>query len=231
MAAIVVLLGATPLPAAGGEPAARRITDVSDLLIGWNAEGQIGDYILTNGDASFIVDDAGNPHGDGQSGGNIVDAGVSPSWEDEFGSHLTFLVAHPRQAVYDTLLVESAGGAVPAVLLAVGHDSGNPDIGVETRYELAADSRFITIETTLTNNGTAVTGYSAGDALNWGDATHFVPGYGFGVTDLTTYSSWLGAAGSGPCYGYTRSSGTITTHHGDRWSDPVAFSGSIASGG
>ncbi|MBN2564583.1 MAG: metallophosphoesterase, partial [Candidatus Eisenbacteria bacterium] len=227
----LALLTAWSSTAFSGEPEARLVTDPSDLLIGWSAEGQVGDFLLTNGEASFIIEHPSHPHGDGLTGGNVIDAGVTPFWEDEFGSQLTFLVAHPRQAVYDTVLVESAGGGEPAVLLARGHDSDNPDIEIETRYTLAADVRFLELETTLINHGAAVSGYSAGDALNWGDGTHFVPGYGFNVTSLTTYSSWIGAASTGPCYGYTKSAGTITTRHGDLWSDPTVYSGSIPSGG
>jgi hypothetical protein len=227
----VLLVAQQAGPASGGEPFARRIEDPADLLSGWSAEGQIGDCLLGNGNASFILEDIEHPHGEGLSGGNIVDAGVAPYWEDEFGNHLTLLLEYPRQAVYDSLVIESAGGGTDAVVLAIGHDSGDPQMAIETRYVLTRDARFLEIVTTLTNNGSTTRNLQAGDALNWNGPSPFVPGYGFDVTGTTTYSSWLAASGTGPCYGYTTLSGTIPTQHGDLWSDPLPFSGSIPPGG
>ena len=212
-------------------PLARRITDPGDLLGGYAAEGELGDFLLTNGDVAIIIEDIDHLHGDGLSGGNIVDAAVPPYWADEFGSHLTLLEDHPRQAVYDTVSVESDGSGGEAVIVARGVDSGNPDLEITTRYKLTAGVRYIEIETTILNHGASISGYSAGDALNWwGGDTHFVPGYGFDVTGSTTYSAWLGATGPSTCYGYTIDTGTVTCTHGNLWSDPIVFSGNISAG-
>lgn len=55
---------------------ARRITDPADLMTGPLAHGQVGDWLLENGVARFIVQDA--PQRDlysvGQFGGNLIDA-------------------------------------------------------------------------------------------------------------------------------------------------------------
>ena len=229
--AAAVLLVSSPALADRDDPVARRITDEADLLGGYAAVGQIDDFLLSNGDVAFIIEDVNHAHGDGLSGGNIIDAAVPPYWTDEFVSHFTLLDEHPRQAVYDTVYVESDGSGGEAVIVAHGLDSANPDLEVTTRYRLSAGVHYIVIETTVLNHGDSVSGYAGGDALNWwGGDTHFVPGYGFDVTGMTTYSAWIGASGAGPSYGYILESGTVTATHGSLWSDPVVFSGSIAAG-
>ncbi|MCK4679743.1 carboxypeptidase regulatory-like domain-containing protein, partial [bacterium] len=213
------------------DPVARRITDPADLLGGNAAQGELDDFLLTNGDVAVIIEDIDHLHGAGLSGGNIVDAAVAPDWADELDSHFTLLEEHPRQAVYDAVYIESDGSGGEAVIVAHGVDSDNPDLEITTRYRLAAGVRYIEIETIVLNHGGSVSGYSAGDALNWwGGATHFVPAYGFDITGTTTYSAWIGAAGASTCYGYTIDSGTVTCTHGNLWSDPIVFSGNISAG-
>ncbi|MCK4410434.1 MAG: hypothetical protein KAW67_10120, partial [Candidatus Eisenbacteria sp.] len=213
------------------DPVARRITDPADLLGGYAAEGELDDLLLSNGDVAIIIEAVDHPHGYGLSGGNIVDAAVPPYWADELDSHSMLFVEHPRQAVYDTVYVESDGSGGEAVIVAHGADSANPDLEITTRYSLTAGVRYIEIETIVLNHGGSVSGYSAGDALNWwGGGAHFVPGYGFDVTGTTTYSAWIGATGASTCYGYTIDSGTLTCTHGDLWSDPIVFSGNISAG-
>ena len=217
--------------ASADAPVARRITDPADLVGGYAADGQLDDFLLANGDVSVIIEDVDHIHGDGLSGGNIIDAAVPPYWDDELASHFTLLDEHPRQAVYDTVYVESDGSGGEAVIVAHGVDSDNPDLEVTTRYTLIADTRFVEIETTVFNHGATVSGYAGGDALNWwGGDTHFAPGYGFDITGMTTYSEWIGSAGVATCYGYMLESGTVTARHGDLWSDPIVFSGNISGG-
>ncbi|MCK4511089.1 carboxypeptidase regulatory-like domain-containing protein, partial [bacterium] len=203
----------------------------ADLLGGYAAQGELDDFLLANGDVAIIIEDIDHLHGAGLSGGNIVDAAVAPYWADEMDSHFTLLEEHPRQAVYDTVYVESDGSGGEAVIVARGVDSGNADLEVTTRYRLTAGVRYIVVETTVLNHGASISGYSAGDALNWwGGGTHFAPGYGFDITGMTTYSAWIGATGASTCYGYTIDSGTLTCTHGDLWSDAIVFSGSISAG-
>jgi hypothetical protein len=212
-------------------PLARRITDPADFLGGYAAEGELDDFLLANGDVAIIIEDIDHLHDAGLSGGNIVDAAVPPYWADELASHFTLLEEYPRQALYDTVYIESDGNGGEAVIVARGVDSDNPDLEVTTRYRVTAGVRYIKIETTIFNHGGSVSGYSAGDALNWwGGGTHFAPGYGFDITGTTTYSAWIGATGASTCYGYTIDSGTLTCTHGDLWSDPIVFSGNISAG-
>jgi hypothetical protein len=219
-------------PSGRDNPIARRITDAADLLGGYAPEGVLGDFRLANDLVAFIIEDVGSIHGDGLSGGNIVDAGVAPYWADELSSHFTLLGDFPGQAVYDTVYVESDGSGGEAVVAAHGVDSDNSDLEVTTRYRLSADASYVTIETTIVNHGPFVGGYSAGDAFNWWTpGTRFAPGYGFDITDTTTYSAWIGMSGASTSYGYTIDSGLITSTHGDTWSDPKVFSGDISAGG
>jgi len=213
------------------DPVARQITTPDDLLGGYTAEGVVGDFLLSNGEVAFIIEDVGNSHGEGLSGGNIVDGAVAPYWYDELSSHMTLLEEFPRQAVYSTVYVESDGSGGEAVVTAEGVDSDDPDLEITTRYRLASGVRYVEIETTIENTGTTVSGYAAGDALNWwGAGTRFAPGYGFDITGTTTYTAWIGSTGASTCYGYTIDGGLVTSTHGDMWSDPLVYSGTIPSG-
>ena len=225
------LLAAVTAPAGADGAVAKRITDQADLLSGYLSEGLVGDFLLSNGDVSVVIAAVDHPLGGALTGGNIIDAAVAPFWEDEFRIQLTMLEDYPRQALYDTVFVEQDGSGGAAVVTARGADSENGDLEVTTRYTLTPAARHVQVETTVTNTGASVSGYSAGDALDWGHGSHFVPGYGFDVTGTTTYSTWLGSSGAATCYGYAVASGTVTAHHGDLWSDTTVFSGSIPSGG
>jgi hypothetical protein len=55
---------------------ARRITDPADLIEGPLAHGQVGDWLLENNQARFVIQDAPKRqlHSVGQYGGNVIDA-------------------------------------------------------------------------------------------------------------------------------------------------------------
>jgi hypothetical protein len=59
-----------------GKARARRIDDPDDLIRGPLAHGRVGDYLLENGTARFVVQDVGQRdfHSVGQYGGNLIDA-------------------------------------------------------------------------------------------------------------------------------------------------------------
>ena len=71
LAVATILIAALPLPASADAPSAFEITDAGDLLPGPAAEGQIGDFILRNGEIAVIIEDVGHAHGYGLSGGNL----------------------------------------------------------------------------------------------------------------------------------------------------------------
>ena len=231
---MLALSVSTLLSVAQASPAtvvARRVTDDSDLLEGPGAQGQVGDFLLRNEEIAVIVEDVGHPHGDGLSGGNVLDAAAGPSWSDRLGHVLTILVDHPRQAVYDLVEIESDGTGGEAVVRASGADSANDSLQVVTRYILRPNDRFIEIETTVTNAGSAVEGYRAGDAFDWAYGDNFAPGYGFELAGLTTFGEWVGSASLSTSYGYSKHSGTVQAVHGQGWSDAWPFSGTVPGGG
>lgn len=210
---------------------ARVITSPSDLLDGPGAEGQTGDILIANDAVAFIIEAVDHPHGACLSGGHVIDGGASPHWYDEFGQSVTLLESWPRQAAYDTVRVASDGAGGEAVVLARGTDSANPSIGVATRYSLRSGDRFMTVVTEIMNNGPAVDGYQAGDAISWGHTLHFLPGYGFDVSWISSNTEWLGGKGTTTCYGYGVAAGSFYSAHGSTWSDPLPFEADIPAGG
>lgn len=227
-AVVGILALACTAPAVAGQPVAERIIDGSQLIAGLGAEGQVGDFLMWNGVLSVVIEDADHVHGDGLSGGNIVDAAAIPHWEDLFGSHFTFVGGPSLQAVYDTVYIESDGSGGEAVVVAAGTASDDPSVAVTTFYRLGADVPHMTMETSITNNGAGEIEYVAGDALNWDYGTHFVPAYGFDVTGVTTFSGWLAGGAGELAYGYVAPTGTIKSTHGTLWSDPVVSTGRLS---
>jgi hypothetical protein len=227
----ITLVLACSAPSHAGPPAAGRITDIGDVPGGIAAEGTVGDFLLENGDIAVVIDDVDHPHGDALSGGNILDAVAAPTSSDLLGQVATYLVAWPRQAVYDSVAIESDGASGPAVIVARGVDSENEAIAITTRYTLAADDRFLTIETAIANQGTlSVSGYVAGDAIDWGYTDNFVPAYGFDLDGTQTLCEWLGGASQLTSYAYVQASANIQATHGATWSDTRLFSGTLAPG-
>ena len=90
--ALVVSTLLVAAQASAGDAVARRIVDDSDLLEGPGAQGQLDDFLLMNGDIAVIIEDVDHAHGDGLSGGNILDAAAGPAWSDRLGHALTILV-------------------------------------------------------------------------------------------------------------------------------------------
>lgn len=193
--------------------------------------GQLGDFLIANDVVAFIVEAVDHPHEGCVSGGHVVDGGAAPDWYDEFGQSATVLESWPRQAVYDTVRVESDGAGGEAVVVARGTDSGNPDLDVTTRYSLRSGDRFMTVATEIVNGGPAVIGYRVGDAISWGHTLHFLPGYGFDVSWTSSITEWLGGRGTTTCYGYGVAAGSFHSTHGSTWSDPLPFEEDILAGG
>jgi 3',5'-cyclic AMP phosphodiesterase CpdA len=230
-AALPALSLATPATSVAADAVARVITSSSDLLAGTAAQGQLGDFLLSNGDIKVVIENVDHDHGDGLSGGNVVDLAAAPAFVDQLGSSFALLGAWPRQAVYSAVSVEEDGSGGTAVILASGVDSGNGNLHIATRYSLSPNEHFVTIETEIVNVGGAVTGYQAGDALSWGSGNNFVPGYGFDVSYQTTVSEWIGSAGASSSYAYAMTSGSLQADHGPAWSDPIVLWADIAAGG
>jgi hypothetical protein len=233
---LAALAAALAVPSPSGAPTHRApeavvVTDPSDLLAGPAAEGRAGDILIANDEVAFIVSAADHVQGNSVTGGHVLDAASAPAWSDELGNCITLLEAWPRQAAYDTVRVVSDGSGGEAAVLAVGHDSANAAVSVTTRYSLRAGERFLTAETEIVNGGLPLAAYSAGDAIAWGNALHFLPGYGFDVGWTESITEWLGGKGAETCYGYTVAAGLFPAAHGSTWSDPLPLDTDVPTGG
>ncbi|MBX3027901.1 hypothetical protein KF840_23655 [bacterium] len=173
---------------------ARRITDAADLITGPLADGRIGDWLLANGVARFIIQDAPqrNLYSVGAFGGNIIDAELvgHPGLDN-------FLEIQPAVQIETVInaqtveIVNDGSDGRPASIRTCGPDDVldfvNPstiieDIGglpfpasaddadydVEgcTEYSLAPGARAVKMVTTLYNNEDVDRGFYVGDYIN-----------------------------------------------------------------
>jgi hypothetical protein len=225
------LLAAAPPLAA--QATAVQISSSGQLIPGVTADGQIGDYLLSNPQVRVVIDAIDHPHGFANTGGNIIDA-ADASGEDRFASMFTMFDNHfGRQANYATLtIINPGGGGQTAHIRCVGVDSENPEVAVATDYTLAPGDRFVTVVTTLTNNGKSdIQQLQVGDAVQWGLTTHFAPGWanlnrnvlgdGYDIGGKTLDCPWVAGDGQGSAYGVGRPAGNplIEMSNGSTWSD------------
>ncbi|MBD3366962.1 MAG: T9SS type A sorting domain-containing protein [Candidatus Eisenbacteria bacterium] len=209
-------------------PTAHIVTSDSDLVGGSGAEGAVGDVRLENGRVVFIIGSLDHGPAAAASGGHLLDAAPASSEIDVLGYVLPTLGEWPRQAVYDSLRL--TGDASEAAVILGGHDSEHTGCSVVTRYRLAADEPHLRLETVVRNTTAASVELVAGDSINWLHSEHFVPGYGFDVTGLTTlYDEWVGAAGVSS-YGYCREAGLMSSTHGLDWTDTRVLDTTLAPG-
>lgn len=202
----------TPVPA--GAVLAKRVDDAGELIQGPLADGRVGDWLLANRVARFIIQDA--PQRDlysvGTYGGNLIDAELvaSPGRDN-------FLEIQPAVQIETVINAQSVeivndgadGGA--AIVRACGPDDVldfvNPstiieDIGglpfpaaaddqdydVEgcTEYILEPDVAHLQLVTTLYNNDVVAHGFYVGDYLNAaGEVEQWTSG-GMGVGEILT---------------------------------------------
>ncbi len=232
IAVAALLSAALATTAAADDATAVTITDGSQIPGGPASQGQIGDYLLSNGEVAFVIESVAHAHGEGLAGGNLLDAATLPESEDLLEHVLQAIDGLPRQIVYESVEIESDGTSGDAVVLAHGHDSADADIEATTRYSLGANDHYIEIATTLTNTGaTQVDSYVAGDAIDWSYGDNFAPGYGFEITGITTFTEWIGSHSESTSYAYGKPVGTLHGEHGYGWSDGWLFTGSIPAAG
>ncbi|MEO8602652.1 MAG: hypothetical protein ABI629_08755 [bacterium] len=184
----------TRTPVTAGAVVARRITDRGDLIRGPLADGQVGDWLLANATARFIIQNA--PQRDlysvGTYGGNLIDAElVGHEGLDNF---LEIQPAVQIETVINAQTVEivndgSDGSA--AIIRTCGPDDVldfvNPSTIIEdignlpfpasaddkdynvdgcTEYVLEADVPYVKMVTTLYNHDDIERGFFVGDYLN-----------------------------------------------------------------
>ena len=215
-------------PSRGDGPTARTITSESDLLTGSGADGRVGDVLLENGVARFIIGALDHEPQNAASGGHLLDAATEESSVDVLDHVFAILGDWPRQAIYNSLHILSSGS--DAIVVVSGSDSDHVGCEVTTRYRLAAGVPSLEIETVIRNTTGVPIEVAGGDAIGWGDAEHFVPGYGFDVTGLTTlYDEWVAAEGEAS-YGYCPPVGSMSSVHGSDWTDSTVLETTLAAG-
>ncbi len=193
---------------------ARRITDEVDLITGPLADGRVGDWLLANAVARFIIQDA--PQRDlysvGTFGGNLIDAELrSRPGQDNF---LELQPAVQVETVINAQTVEivndgSDGNA--AVIRTCGPDdvldfvnpstiiedigglpfppaANDTDYDVEgcTEYALEPQSRALRITTTIFNNSDTDLGLFVGDYINAGGQLEQWTSSGQGLGEILT---------------------------------------------
>jgi hypothetical protein len=220
-----------PPPPPPGEPiaafaAARTITDAADLLPGPAAYGAVGDILVENDLARFVIQARDEAIGFAQAGGIVLDA--APRTDDGLVLlNQTFPQLNdtwPRQARYATVeIVEAGGEGADAVVVARGLDSDDPAVSVKTEYRLSPGLPYLLMTTTVLNEGeTVYEDYELADGMQWGMSQHWGPGYGFELRGKRIEVPWMAGLGETTSYGWVAPGRTLRSRSGSTWSDPIA---------
>ena len=207
-----------------GTTFARVIKNERDLIGGPMAGGRIGDYLIGNFKVRFIISDVGHAGGFAMSGGHIIDADLAPGGSDALSEIWAYLDdTFPRQPVYESIEITAQGAGSVAEIVVVGRDSDAPALKVTTRYQLHPDADYLTLSTTIVNEGTAtVRTYELGDAVQWGMAEYFGPGVGRALRGTRNLGlPWLAGTAPGVSYGWSGGGARLNGRHGSSWSDPI----------
>ncbi len=175
---------------------ARKITNPADLIEGPLAHGRVGDYVIENAVARFVIQDG--PKRDiysvGQFGGNVIDAERVVSGVRQGNDN--FFEMQPGVNIETVInadvveVVNDGQNALPAVVRACGPDdlidfinasSAVADFGLPppagtddndmdlegcTTYTLTASDSHLSVQTTLTYNSGPNVNLFSGDYLN-----------------------------------------------------------------
>jgi hypothetical protein len=178
---------------AADEPRARRITDPDDLITGPLGHSRLGDWLLENCTARFVVQDAPQRdlHSVGQYGGNLIDAErVGRPGRDQFFEVQPALNVETVVNAQSVEIVNDGLNGQPAIVRTCGPDDLvdyiNPstvaeDLGFTfppaandfdqnvdacTEYTLEAGKPYVKVETIVTNHDPTSLGMYVGDYVN-----------------------------------------------------------------
>jgi len=201
------------------------IESATELLWGPAATGAIGDFMLTNGHVMAVISHDPATSGFAASAGNLVDLAPLPDGEDHINEIFMYLDDEfPRQAAYSEIkVIAKGGGRRAARVRAIGVDTGNPHVRVETDYILKPGARWLTMQSKLTNTSTGTfIKYEIGDAVQWGRTEHMAPGHGFELPGRKVQVDWLCGIGRDTSYAIVPD-GPIQFQcfSGSMWSDPI----------
>jgi hypothetical protein len=174
---------------------ARRITDESDLITGPQGDSRIGDWLLENCQARFVVQDAPlrDLTGIGQYGGNLIDAelrsrpGMDNFFEMQPMINIETVINADRVEIVndgsdgnaavvrscgpdDTLDYINANTRVDDLLGPGSFPSNADDVDQDvegcTEYILGARDSFLEVTTTIENFDSAPSAHHVGDFIN-----------------------------------------------------------------
>ena len=196
-----------PIPE--GRVVAGVATRPEHLVQGPKAEGMLGDLVLANARARFVVEGARRAGGYRMWGGYLVDVAID-GLPDRFGE-LWFAWNLLAFVPTDASVVSSGADGVAHVRLS-GRTGAYPwpdsflrplltpepaDLAVTYDYRLAPDSTRLELTVTLENDGDDRADVELPlVAMNMGDGVEsFTPGGGFGAVQASPDMRWLGALG------------------------------------
>ena len=203
----------------------------ADLVGGPKAEGQLGDLVLANHRARFLIEGLRPAGGYRQFGGNLVDADLQPGGEDRLGE--LWFAWNLRVFKPSAVEVIADGRDGPAVVRATGRTApyawadailgeallADPvDLAVTYEYRLAPDTTTLALVITFFNDQADTAAVELPlVAINMGDgAPAFTPGPGLANIDGGTSWPWTGGVGPVRAYGFIAPSeappieGTVT---------------------
>lgn len=205
-------------PANANAKAHARPMRAGEHLVGPNATGKAGDWVLENEEVVFVIDGLGGGGGFAESGGNLVDAADAKTRKDELGQLFTYFGIFPRQGVYTTIDASNPTTG-EALVVAKGRELYDPSLEVETEYRLGASDRALLITTTVKNTSKAdVVLPAIGDAIQWGGVEKLAPGKAVGFTGPSS-GPFIGAVGRFTSYAITTPDGEIAAISGHAWTD------------
>jgi len=198
-------------------------------LLGPNAIGKAGDWVIENDEVVFVIDQLGSSAGFAESGGNVVDAADARTREDELGQMFTDFGTFPRQGVYQSLRPFKNDDGSAGIRVS-GYELYEGALKVETTYTLRPNDRALLLETTLQNGGpTEITGIALGDAVQWGGAEKFAPGKSLGFRGPSK-GPYVGGVGRRASYALAPTEGEFDAVSGGSWTDTKAKEVSIQPG-
>lgn len=203
-----------PTPPPSPRAVARRIADPADLITGPLADGRVGDWLLANDVARYIIQDAPqrNLYSVGAFGGNLIDAELvgHPGLDN-------FLEIQPAVQIETVInaqtveIVNDGADGQAAVIRTCGPDdvldfvnpstviedigglkfpaaANDADYDVEgcTEYSLAPGERAVKMVTTLFNNEDADRGFFVGDYINAAGELEQWTSAGLGLGEVLT---------------------------------------------
>jgi len=191
-----------PVLELAGQSRAFRATSQFCLPAGLGAEGAVGDFVLENAFARFVVSDVDHVVA-GCGGGNLIDAAIQGG-DDLMRGLVPRLGEMPRRRpVYERVIVAERGGLnVAAVVEASGHVAGVPELTVTTKYTLKPGSRMLGIATSVGNTTDSMAAlFTFGDSLYHGRTLRYVPGAAPRPFGASSTVGWLAFYNDGLAWG------------------------------